>query len=205
MNNKETYVSLYTARLLQQLGFDWEVRTKYYSNSVFIGKAEPDMAEYEFLHLQTDSNPNEGNHNFQYSAPTQQMALRWLRETKDVHIASIPAISPNGATYYKVSFTFNGEQLHFHPTCKTYEETLENAIQQALEVIIGRYESNGNKWYIREFDYRPQQLKYYRVNLSDEFMSLTYGKNKQFDLFQTKEEAIQAANQIRAMRGMKPL
>lgn len=135
MNNKETYVSLYTARLLQQLGFDWEVRTKYYSNSVFIGKAEPDMAEYEFLHLQTDSNPNEGNHDFQYSAPTQQMALRWLRETKDTHIE----VSPNSdmsAYTYSILLSWDKFWLCSPSSYSSYEEAQEAGVGKALEMIL---------------------------------------------------------------------
>ena len=60
----------------------------------------------------------------------------------------------------------------------------------------------GDWWFIREFDYLPQQLKYYDKSITQEFMK--YALLNKFDLFANKEEALEASYQIRKFRNIKP-
>lgn len=71
---KEAYVSFEIAKLLKEKGFDWEC-IGYYVND------EPTEVYYSFL--------GETNSTWEprcCSAPTQQMAMRWLREEKGVFV-----------------------------------------------------------------------------------------------------------------------
>lgn len=60
----------------------------------------------------------------------------------------------------------------------------------------------GEWWYIREFDYLPEPLKYYDRNISTLFMR--EAANGHFDLFRTREAAMDASYHIRLERGIEP-
>ena len=60
----------------------------------------------------------------------------------------------------------------------------------------------GNWWYIREFDYLPEPLEYYERNITTEFMNEV--AKGTFELFRTKEKALEASYQIRKFRNMNP-
>ena len=63
-------------------------------------------------------------------------------------------------------------------------------------------EKYGELYYIREFDYLPEPLKYYDRNISTEFMKNV--EEGHFELFKTKEEAANASYEIRRLRGIVP-
>lgn len=73
--NKEEYVKFSNAKRLKEKGFDWEVKMYYAENG--------DML-MDFLN-NFNSNALHGGGE-RVSAPTQQMACRWLREVHDIHI-----------------------------------------------------------------------------------------------------------------------
>lgn len=79
--NHEYYVSLEVAKLLKEAGFDWETRATYrYDNA--IGKV------YILTHYVTSENWNgvkEDNIDY-VSAPTLEVAQRWLRDAKNIDI-----------------------------------------------------------------------------------------------------------------------
>lgn len=61
----------------------------------------------------------------------------------------------------------------------------------------------GEWWYLREFDYLPESILDYSKNISASFIH-SWKKDKVFDLFETKEEAIAASYKIRRERGLMP-
>lgn len=60
----------------------------------------------------------------------------------------------------------------------------------------------GNWWYIREFDYLPAPLEYYNMNITSKFMQEVVHRN--FELFRSKEEALETSYQIRKLRNIRP-
>lgn len=80
---KEAYVSFETAKLLKEKGFDWKCSAWY--------------AKYDTgVELHTDIERRDYNsdtvslYDGLISAPTLQMACRWLREEHKIHISIIP-------------------------------------------------------------------------------------------------------------------
>ena len=123
---QEDYVSFETAKLLKEKGFDVYV-SSFYNN------------EGGFNRKEADWNWNNGPY---YSAPTLQMAMKWLREVHnyDISICLDSYVEPYDNEYYivirrrKVRFEEVSpcEQVYF----KTYEEACESAIKYCLENLI---------------------------------------------------------------------
>ena len=78
---KEAYVSFKVAKLLKEKGFNWECRTKYNSNGCILDTVRMSIGKF-MTNLQFF--PQE------YSAPTQQMAMQWLRKEKMIFISPFP-------------------------------------------------------------------------------------------------------------------
>ena len=126
----EDYVSFETAKLLKEKGFDGECRCYYFSND-----------EVQFEESLTRWNWNNG-YTFRYSAPTLQMAMKWLREVYnyDISICLDSYVEPYDNEYYIVIRRRKDrfeeispcEQVYF----KTYEEACEAAIKYCLENLI---------------------------------------------------------------------
>lgn len=128
MNTHETYVSLETARLLKEAGFNWEIRSLY------------DEQNYFVCSLYGDWN----NVTICKSAPTLDVAQRWLREVKEcaVIVMTHNVQAACVTAYVYCIYPTNG----VHP-CKhvngfaedqcfdTYEQALEAGIKKALEII----------------------------------------------------------------------
>ena len=75
---KEAYVTFETAKLLKENGFDWDCLGffKYYKSSPHAKpRLEMNISIYPSV-----------RENSVASCPTQQMACRWLREEKGIHI-----------------------------------------------------------------------------------------------------------------------
>ena len=67
------------------------------------------------------------------------------------------------------------------------------------EEFLNRY---GKLWYLREFDYLPQELTYYDKNLTKDFFICV--NKRLFEIFDNKEDAYEASYQVRKLRGIKP-
>ena len=136
MNTHESYVSLETAKLLKQAGFTWEC-SEYYKNnndSLVWGYC------YDWNSQQTPG--------VEYaSAPTLEVAQRWLREVKECAVivmthnvqaacvsAYVYCIYPTGAVRPCEHINGFAEDQCFD----TYEEALEAGIQRALTMLLGK-------------------------------------------------------------------
>ena len=116
---KEAYVSYKTAKLLKEKGFDWEVRSLY-------GNYQQDLG------FSSWSN-NYNAYDDLYSAPTQQMACRWLREEKGIHIYSIPVA---GFSYVVSVYLEQGNKRYDKILLRTGRHAYEDAVEAALEYVL---------------------------------------------------------------------
>ena len=135
---KEAYVSFDVAKLLKEKGFDWVVDTYYCDDYNY---AQHDIIEYR--------KENYNSHKVHISAPTQQMACRWLRKEKGIHIsADIYKDSSNDAdgniveewTYWAWDFYWlpsgNIGDEGGYDQFDSYEDAVEAALQYCLTNLI---------------------------------------------------------------------
>ena len=126
----EELVTLETAKLLKAAGFKEDVNSFY--ELVYKGGSGP---EYEI-----DESYDAQNYNtdvYSISAPTQSIAQRWLRETKNLHI-EISYMYENYWTYDILTIPRHDLiGLSDRPIIRynTYEEALEAGLQEALKLI----------------------------------------------------------------------
>ncbi len=117
--NHEYYVSSEIAKLLKEAGFDWETKTFYFMDQLgetMLGDAK--------------------NHNFSnqfISAPTLEVAQRWLREVKNIDVF---AYRNEPKDKFESIVSFNKKWSTTGMCINTYEEALETSIKKALEIII---------------------------------------------------------------------
>lgn len=101
----EEFVTLETAKLLKEKGFKEDVFTFY----------EVDCVESDMILSETyDESENFNEKNDCLSAPTQSLAQKWLRETKNIHICVYNCACGYG---YEISKADNGT----HITSSVYE------------------------------------------------------------------------------------
>ena len=125
--NHEYYVSLEVAKLLAEVGFDWECKT-YYDTSLYRDEI---IIEGEFH----DYNFTTGS--IIFSAPTLDVAQRWLRETQKYQVA----VLPNGLKgYAALCFLYKEPITQPFEHYSTYEEALEVGIKKVLELILEKGE-----------------------------------------------------------------
>lgn len=131
---KEQLIEFETAKLAKQKGFDWDSYVYYL----------PDESIY-----QTDD-PKDYNNKFgrsgTYSAPTQSLLQKWLREKHELHIALQRIFECNvepvqfqgyvvyiGGKAFETDYPINKELVGNY--FSTYEEALEDGLQETLKLI----------------------------------------------------------------------
>lgn len=122
----EDYVSFEVAKLLKEKGFDEPCQFLYFSKY----KQEGDFIGN--FYARKNSEINEAS----YSAPTLQMAMKWLREVHNLWCE----ISWEGKGLWCMEF-FSLIDEEFIPgsivhEIKSYEEACETGIRYALENLI---------------------------------------------------------------------
>jgi hypothetical protein len=152
--SKEQYVTYETAELLKERGFDWKCNRYYLERA---SDNEPLLCPGSIMYgedynkrLQRDDlsvhiNVSSGK----ISAPTQQMAMRWLREENGIHIsADIYKDSSNDAdgnvvdewTYWAWTFYWlpsgNIGDEEGYDQFDSYEDAVEAALEYALKNLI---------------------------------------------------------------------
>ena len=116
--NGEDYVSFETAKLLKEKGFEqYKCQHSYNSKGAF--KWSDNLDPYE------------------YAAPSQAMAMRWLREVHNLHIDVDPSEGDWNPIVLKLEdwscVVKPGDEL---PIQDSYEEACEVAIKYALDNLI---------------------------------------------------------------------
>ena len=124
---EEAYVSFETAKLLEEKGFDESTICVYHKDGIF-----------DRITL------NNWNNKFvtPICAPTQQMAMRWLREKHNIYISIQPDFPSE--IDYKMCWCWSANVLHENcistkgHQCyiETYEQAVEAAILYTLKNLI---------------------------------------------------------------------
>ena len=132
----EQYVDLETAKLLKKAGFDVPTRGTWIMN--YTG----DAAFVEHFYGQTAddiSRHSADGFQYEYLAPTQSLAARWLREVHGFHLYSKRCYNYNlnkytwGFWIQRVKYdTIINLEIGFD----SQEETIEAGLQEALRIII---------------------------------------------------------------------
>lgn len=114
---EEQFVSLDTARMLKEAGFDVPCTSQYTEN------------EFAWENLRkTDFNKN----GYVFSRPTLALAARWLRETHAIDIV----IGVGDARFYYVRLYQRSYLVDMNTIFKpTYEEALEAGLREAIKLI----------------------------------------------------------------------
>lgn len=126
----EQFITFETAKLAKQAGFDWECNERY--------NKKYDTNDSVPLHLSTGDNWNQ--YVGVYSAPTQSVLQRWLREERGMYIEiTHTATDEFYVTIHSKCFMLHRRLLKDGRetlTFPTYEEALETGLQKALEQVI---------------------------------------------------------------------
>lgn len=126
MNTHEQYISLETAKLLKKAGFDWEVYSLY----------DTDYKDILFTKRVACLNWNMSDNGYMFSAPTQAVAMRWLREVKDIDVEVMRCID---VKVYNAIYVYHGETIIIKHL-PTYEQAAEASIQECLKIILNKQE-----------------------------------------------------------------
>jgi len=124
---KEELVSFETSHLAKEKGFSIPVCNWYHHanpSTSYLGEtySEP-----------FDTNSHEV-HN--YSAPSQTILQKWLRETHEIHIEIIHFTNqPMDEEMWKDCYQVFVDSEGLHPYHKTYEKALEMGLYEALKLI----------------------------------------------------------------------
>jgi hypothetical protein len=121
----EDFVSFETAKLMKEKGFDIYVSSFY-------------DVDGEFSRKEADWNWNIGS---RYSAPTLQMAAKWLREVHHCVICITPLTFYCGEIVSKWGYCIWADDNtevdeESSPRLESYEEAAESAIKYCLEKLI---------------------------------------------------------------------
>ena len=116
---REAYVSFATARLLKEKGFDVPCHSHFF---------ESEHKTYVDI-LPTNWNVAKGC----YSRPTQQIAMRWLREVHSLHINAFIVLNRNSLWDWGVYNATDGTPVL--ETLSLYD-TNEEAVEAALEYCL---------------------------------------------------------------------
>lgn len=130
--NHEYYVSLEISKLLKKAGFDWKC------SGIYVLDSENDP-EYVFSTANFTNTSKEIEGYIRVSAPTLDIAQRWLREVKNIHIE----VSPNSdmsAYAYSILLSWDKFWLCSPSSYSSYEEAQEEGIKQAIEMILEKGE-----------------------------------------------------------------
>lgn len=124
----EDFCSYEVAKLLKEKGFDEECSYRYI--------AEPDYRTPEFVR-----SPIGKGSRYLYNAPTHQMAMKWLREEKNIFIVIEPHaydyINEKNKSY--VCSLWVGDNYYEYLESRdypSYEEAVEAALKYALKNLI---------------------------------------------------------------------
>ena len=143
-NTHEVYVNLEIAEMLKKAGFNWKCHASY-QNGEF---TEFRYSSY-FKVLIMDFN-NAPDYMNQYSAPSLDVAQRWLREVKNYYV-SVDVDCDSIGVFYTVRYVFHdGDKYNASyiwedtglSTVKhrrifdNFEEAQEAGIKKALELIL---------------------------------------------------------------------
>ena len=122
----EDYVSIEIAKLLKEKGFD--------EPTVFRYGDYPDNNDLLFAPSGMAIVKNSETQPYFYSAPTLQMAMKWLREVHHIFLSIQQHMDMSYVWYAYVNGAAKGCDRESHNS--TYEQACEAAIKYCLENLI---------------------------------------------------------------------
>lgn len=130
MNTHEQFIELPTAKLAKQAGFYWECNERY-NGKYATNDSEP---------LYVSSRDNWNQYAGLYSAPTQSVLQRWLRDVKNIQVWSefhnqIAKIKSGWIVCFGF-FSDNFVEVDYLSGYRTYEAALEAGLQKCLTLLI---------------------------------------------------------------------
>lgn len=141
---KEELISLETAKLAKEKGFDWGCDYFYHKHKTpYITRALEYDSDDGYVE---DYNWNNGYGSYPTkaedvlcSAPTQSILQKWLREKHNIVVYILPH-APNkklddGVRLYSACLWYKNEYQSEIKSDKTYEGALEKGLQEALKLI----------------------------------------------------------------------
>lgn len=129
IRTKEAYVSFETAKLLKEKGFD--------ENTLMVYMSYGDLCKCNRYDSIRNSNYNDITKNyFECTAPTHQMAMKWLREVHNIDICVFPYQADYISYSYKVKIYKNKEIYLTITDSKTYEDAVEETLKYCLDNLI---------------------------------------------------------------------
>lgn len=133
---EERLVDFETAKLAKEKGFDLKTNYFYYNDGVL------DQGDGDTEHISLNHNKYDRH----YSAPTQYLLQKWLREEKSIYVCIYPLkVSTSTTKGFRWDWTFvftkeeNKETSNINDNFigfLTYEEALENALKIILKTIV---------------------------------------------------------------------
>ena len=130
----EDYVSFETAKLLKEKGFNVETEHEMW----YVVKQFSTGCHWNSCTYKVGDITREYDEKCCIAMPTLQMAIKWLRETYNIHIVLSPNKKMNNQ-YCSIIFVDKEGELHPQPTDffhGSYEEAADNAIKYSLENSI---------------------------------------------------------------------
>ena len=132
----EDYVSFETAKLLKEKGFDESTSMVYMPYG--------DLCKLNRYDSIRNSNYNDITKNyFEYTAPTLQMAMKWLREVHNLVVSVEPEINTDSELdlfyvfkIFEIKDTLTQLIYNGYELCDSYEQACEMAIKYCLENLI---------------------------------------------------------------------
>ena len=141
---KEEKVSLKTAKIIKEKGFDIGVnhfyteylKTRKSDNPSFrMTKGEVELESGYFINNHTLSDLSNINY-INYAAPTQSMVQKWLREKYNIDVSSLPKRrQTDNKKIYIYSLHENGGESKISEGYLTHEEAFEIGLQEALKLV----------------------------------------------------------------------
>ena len=137
---KDEYVTFDTAKLLKEKGFDW-FTFGYYTMDDY---DSPPYFGIENLCADNWNGEDDEVNDFWFSAPTQQMACRWLREEHNILVCVLPCEVGAGVMDYTYCiYRIHSDNYYFEPLAQgrieeamDYENTLEAGLEYVLKNLI---------------------------------------------------------------------
>ena len=126
----EDYVSFEVAKLLKEKGFDESTSMVYMSYG--------DLCKLNRYDSIRNSNYNDITKNyFEYTAPTPQMVMKWLREVYNIVISIFPTIETDVIVREDYNYTiYKNRTAIYQNSSLTYEQSCEESIKYTLENLI---------------------------------------------------------------------
>ena len=130
---KEQIVQYETSKLLKEIGFNYPVINQYIGDKLYLGK---DFTLCDPIDVNSDAKDRDV-----YSAPTQSLAQKFLREKYGIVVTidtvwdynNLPPIFEGYR--YRISFVKYVYEVGESEICKTFDEALEKGIRKGIKIV----------------------------------------------------------------------